>query len=150
MTEVLFYQLDGKPAEAVLPVLLGRSLERGWRAVVQAGSAERLAAIDSHLWTYADEAFLPHGTADDGHADWQPIFLSTGDENPNAATIRFLIDRAPLPADMATYERIVLLFSGDDPEALADAREQWKAVKAAGLAATYWQQDARGAWVKKA
>jgi DNA polymerase III subunit chi len=150
MAEALFYHLVGKTAEAVLPSLLSRSLERGWRCVVQSGSAERLEAIDSHLWTFSEEAFLPHGTAADGHAASQPIWLTTDGGNPNGANVRFLVDRAPPPPDADRYDRLVLVFSGDDEDALADARAHWKALKAAGIAVTYWQQDSRGAWVKKA
>lgn len=77
--EVLFYQLDHQPLDKVLPGLLQKTLERGWRAVVQAGSEERIEALDALLWTYADDSFLPHGTARDGAADRQPVFLTTGD-----------------------------------------------------------------------
>jgi len=150
MAEALFYHLESRPAEQVLPVLLARSMERGWRVVVQVGSPDRLQAIDSHLWTFSDEAFLPHGTAADGFVEEQPIYLTTGEENPNGATVRILVDRALPPADLSAYARVVLMFSGADEEALAEAREQWKILKAAGHEVTYWQQDRRGAWVKKA
>jgi DNA polymerase-3 subunit chi len=33
---------------------------------------------------------------------------------------------------------------------VAHARERWKAEKAAGHAVTYWQQNSRGGWEKKA
>ena len=62
MTEMLFYHLQRQPLERVLPTLLERSLERGWRVVVQAPSEERVDALDAHLWTYRDDSFLPHGT----------------------------------------------------------------------------------------
>ena len=82
MTEALFYHLERQKVEDVLPVLLLRTLERGWKAVVQAGSRERLEAIDSHLWTFDDAAFLPHGTGEDGRDADQPVFLTTGSETP--------------------------------------------------------------------
>ncbi len=126
------------------------SLERGWKVVVQAGSAERVEALDTLLWTYEDESFLPHGTASDGHEAEQPVFLTGDDANPNGATVRFLVDRAPPPADASPYDRLVLIFDGNDPDALADARVHWKTLKAAGHAVTYWQQNERGGWVKKA
>ena len=150
MTDVWFYHLESRALEAVLPSLLSKTMERGWRAVVEAGSAERLAAIDAHLWTFTDESFLPHGTAEDGHPAEQPVFLTIGPDNPNGATIRFLIDRAPLPPDPAAYERLVLIFDGRDEEALAEARAHWKTLKAAGHAVSYWQQNDRGGWEKKA
>ena len=150
MTEVLFYHLQRQPLERVLPSLLERSLDRGWRVIVQASSDERIEALDSHLWTYRDDNFLPHGTAKEGDAAEQPILLTTAEHNPNGAKIRFLINGAPLPADAAAYERIVLIFDGDDEDAVATARTCWGEVKAQGFDATYWQPDEQGRWVKKA
>ena len=57
------------PLERALPLLLEKTLERGWRAVVQAGSQERLDVLDQHLWTWREDSFLPHGTAKDGHPE---------------------------------------------------------------------------------
>ncbi len=150
MTEVLFYHLQRQPLERVLPMLLERSLERGWRVVVQAASDERIEALDAHLWTYRDDTFLPHGTAREAEAAEQPILLTTGEHNPNGAKVRFLIDGAPVPADAAAYDRIVLLFDGEDEDAVVAARACWGEVKAQGFDATYWQPDEQGRWVKKA
>ena len=94
MTEILFYQLKGQTPEQVLPALLAKSLERGWRVVVQASSDERVEALDAHLWTWRDDAFLPHGTWRDAEAAEHPIVLTVNDENPNRATVRFLVDGA--------------------------------------------------------
>ena len=149
MTEILFYHLDRQPLERVLPDLLEKCLERGWRAVVQVGSEERRDALDAHLWTYREESFLPHGTVKDGSADAQPIWLTTGAENPNLATVRFLADGVEM-AEVATYARVVVLFDGNDQDAVQRARLAWKSVKAEGHEATYWQQSERGRWEKKA
>jgi len=150
MTEILFYHLQNQPLERVLPTLLEKSLERGWRVVVQAASEERIEALDAHLWTFRDDSFLPHGTHKQPEANEQPILLTVNDDNPNKAEVRFLIDGAPVPADASPYARIVLLFDGDDEDAVAAARARWSEAKEKGLDATYWQPDAQGRWVKKA
>jgi DNA polymerase III, chi subunit len=149
VAEVLFFHLERQPLEAVLPKLIVTSLERDWRVVVQAGSQERVAALDALLWTFDEEAFLPHGVAGGDHDADQPVLLTTGPENPNGAVVRFLIDRAE-PPDLKPYLRGVFLFDGHDPEAVAEARAQWKTQKAAGHDLTYWQQNPRGGWEKKA
>ena len=149
MTEILFYHLQRQPLEAVLPILLRKSAERGWRALVRATSPERLAALDDHLWTFADDSFLPHGTDREPHPATQPILLTLQDGNPNAAAILFLVEGAPLPPDPGAFERIAFLFDGADADALAGARSEWRAAKALGHPATYWQQDERGRWEKK-
>ena len=150
MTEVLFYHLQHQPLEAVLPKFLERSLERGWRVVVQAVSDERISALDDHLWTYSDDSFLPHGTDREPHAADQPVVLTTGTDNPNGASVRFFVEGADIPADIAAYQRVAILFDGTDPHALAVAREQWRALRGAGHEATYWQQDEGGRGAKKA
>ena len=150
MPEVFFYHLQRQPLEAVLPMLLEKSLGRGWRAVVQLATEERLAALDDHLWTFSDESFLAHGTDREANAADQPVLLTLGPDNPNGAQIRFLCEGVDLPAEIGAYERMMILFDGTDPQALALARDQWRAVKAAGHDATYWQQDERGRWERKA
>ena len=149
MTEVLFYHLEHQPLERVLPSLVERTLERGWRAVVQAGSEERVEALDTLLWTYREESFLPHGTRRDGNSAAQPIYLTSNEENPNGAGVRFLVDGAET-AELSGYDRVVYLFDGRDETAVAKAREQWKAAKGAGCQVTYWQQSGEGRWEKKA
>ena len=149
MTEVLFYHLQNRTVEDVLPGLLERSVERGWRVIVQS-SEDRIEPLDAHLWTYKDDSFLPHGTAREGSGADQPVLLTADGDNANGASVRFLIDGAPMPEDAAAYERIVLLFDGEDPDAVASARERWSAAKTLGLEVTYWQPDENGRWQRKA
>ena len=146
MTEVLFYHLQNMTLEGVLPPLLEKSLERGWRVVVQSTSEERADALDAHLWTYRDDSFLPHATWRVADVADQPIVLAVEETNPNGANVRFLVDNASLPSDSHTYERMVLVFNGDDADALAAARSAWADCKTRGFEVTYWQADERGRW----
>jgi DNA polymerase-3 subunit chi len=148
-TEVYFYHLERRSLEEVLPTLLERSFERGWRAAVQAASEERVEALNTLLWTYREESFLPHGTARDGSPEAHPIYLTAGEDNPNGARVRFLVDGAAL-ADRSPYARVVFIFDGRDEAAVARARTDWQAAKAEGHAVSYWQQDEGGRWQKKA
>ena len=149
MTEVLFYHLQGMTLDGVLPPLIEKSIERGWRVTVQTASEERADALDSHLWTFRDDSFLAHGTWRDRDAADQPVVLAVDESNPNASSVRFLVDRAELPADAGSYERLVLIFNGEDDEAVAAARAAWGDCKARGFEATYWQPDERGRWQRR-
>ena len=149
MTEVLFYHLQRQPLEKVLPTLLERSLERGWRVVVQTASDERVEALDAHLWTYRDDGFLPHGTAKDGVAAEQPIYLTAEAENPNAAKLLILCDGATR-TDCAEFPLVCEMFDGNDDTAVAAARERWKSYKDAGHKLVYFQQSPAGKWEEKA
>lgn len=149
MTELLFYHLENRPLDKVLPVLLEKTLERGWKAVVEVGSSERLEVLDAALWTYADDSFLPHAVAMGGEGDaLQPVLLTSGPENPNGATVRFFVDRA-VPREGQAYDRLVYMFNGHDPDAVTEAREVWRALKPI-YDMTYWQQDPNGRWERKA
>ena len=148
MSEIWFYHLETQPLERALPALLEKTLERGWRAVVETSSIERATAIDALLWTYRDDSFLPHGLAGDEADPDQPVLITTEEGNPHAADVRFFVDRA-VPRSGVGYERIFFLFSGHDPDAVAEARTAWKQLQETNTLA-YWQQDGSGRWVKKA
>ena len=146
--EISFYHLTRATLEAALPRMLEKTLERGQRAVVRAGSAERVEALNGWLWTYKDRGFLPHGSAQDGHAALQPIWLTEKDERPNDAQVLFLTDGAT-SEELAAFERCAVLFDGNDETALAAARAQWTDLKESGHDLTYWQQDDQGRWEEK-
>lgn len=148
MTDVRFYHLTRSRLEAVLPVMLEKTLERKQRAVVMTGSQERVEALTGHLWTWQDRGFLPHGSEKDGFAEDQPVWLTARDENPNGAQVLFLTDGATSER-LAAYDVCAILFDGADEAAVATARESWRAYKAAGHEVTYWQQG-EGGWDKQA
>ncbi|MGL4634517.1 MAG: DNA polymerase III subunit chi [Beijerinckiaceae bacterium] len=147
--EILFYHLQNTRLEQTLPLLLEKSLSRGWKSVVRASSPERLKALDDHLWTYSDDSFLPHGLAAGNETADLPIILTEDDERFGNADVMFAVDGADLPVTVG-WQRAVLMFDGNDQTALDNARASWKSVKAKGFEATYWQQDDTGRWVKKA
>lgn len=149
MSEIHVYHLQRQPLEAVLPTLLGRSRERGWRALVRVGSEERMRALDDHLWSFSDESFLPHGTDREADAAEHPVLLTTREANPNAAEILFLADGAPLPAEIGAYQRVAIMLDGADDEAVASTRALWRELKAAGHSLAYWQQDEDGRWANR-
>lgn len=148
MAEILFYHLEREPLERVIPQLLEKTLERGWRAVIEAGSPERAEVLDRLLWTYRDDSFLPHARAGGEDDADQPILIAVNDANPNGANVRFFVDRA-VPQSGEGYDRLVYIFSGHDPDAVQEARAAWRAL-GQGNELTYWQQEANGRWVKKA
>ncbi len=154
MTDVWFYHLERANLEAVLPGLLEKTLERGWRALVVAGSDERADMIDGHLWTYKDESFLPHGRAGDPQSPDQPVLIGTELSLSNNAHLVFFVDGAR-PADwqspdIADRERCIFVFDGNLDVAVEAAREDWQQAKEAGHTVTYYQQAENGRWEKRA
>jgi DNA polymerase-3 subunit chi len=149
VAEIGFYHLRATPLERALPRLLAQASTRGYRIVVRAASPERIEQLNALLWTYDDASFLPHGSARDGNAASQPIWLTDRVENPNAATMLVLVDGVEAePGDLASFARCAELFDGNDAAAVEAARERWRRAKEAGHTLTYWQQTDAG-WEQK-
>ena len=149
MTDVSFYHLERLPLEVALPRILEKALAAGMRAVVVAGSDERVTVLNNALWTYDPKSFLPHGGVEDGVAADQPVYLTTEDENPNGATVLALVDGVSIE-EFAGFERVLDLFDGHDPDAVQSARQRWKTLKEAGHDLAYWQQSEQGGWSRQA
>ncbi len=148
--EVFFYHMTRTPLEATLPVLLTKSLEAGWRVLVRGQEAGRMDWLDKKLWLGAEDGFLPHGLAGGAQDADQPILLSVEPGNPHAATALVSVDGADVEAgEVADYQRVTILFDGNDGDAVSKARTQWKALTGAGCKALYWSQES-GRWEKKA
>jgi DNA polymerase-3 subunit chi len=147
VAEIGFYHLRTMPLDRALPKLVERALGEGHRVVVMAGSEERVGHFDMLLWTYDDTSFLPHGSARDGNAAHQPVWLTAADDNPNEATMLVLTDGARSDR-IAQYKRICDIFDGNDEAAVAAARERWREAKAAGHDLVYWEQTTKG-WEKR-
>jgi DNA polymerase-3 subunit chi len=149
VTDVSFYHLTRSTLDQTLPRLLEKALQGGARCLVMVGNHARVEPLSAHLWTYDPASFLPHGTRRDGDAERQPVWLTDEDENPNQATMLFLIDGAK-SNNVGKYQRCFELFDGRDENALAQARQRWKDYREAGHTVSYWQQNERGGWEKKA
>ncbi len=149
MTRIGFYHLQRWPLDKALPALLEKVIGSGLRAVVAAGSNERVQWLDQLLWTYDPASWLPHGSVRDGDPELQPVWLTVRDENPNGAQVLVIVDGAA-PDSLDGFERVLDLFDGNDEAAVAAARRRWTAWKDAGHALVYYQQSERGGWEEKA
>ena len=147
MAEIGFYHLLSTPLERALPRLLERARAQGLRIVVRAASSERIEHLNALLWTYDEASFLAHGSARDGNAASQPIWLTDRVENPNEASMLLLVDGVEAE-DLTGFTRVADMFDGNDPAAVEAARERWRRATTAGHTLTYWQQSEAG-WEKK-
>lgn len=150
MTRVDFYHLQKQTLDEVLPKLLSKAFATGEKIIVKIGTTERVEFLNSLLWTFNDESFLPHGSKKDGFGEQQPIWLTSDNDNPNHATFLFLVDGAEIEVNQAVvFSRIFNIFDGNSDEALNQARQLWKTYKDAGFEVNYWQQTERGVWERK-
>lgn len=149
MGDALFYHLTRSPLEAVLPALLGKALDAGWRVAVRGTDPARMAWLDRQLWLSPEDGFLPHGLAGGPHDTRQPVLLTTGPGAANGAQCVMAIDGAGIePDELAGLARACVLFDGGDAAAVEAARAQWRRLAAAGIAAQYWS-EAGGRWTRQ-
>lgn len=131
--------------EQALPRVLEKVLALGQRVVVLAGSEERVEAINAALWSYDDRSFLPHGSAKDGAAADQPVWLTPREENPNSATMLVMVDGA-LASEIGAWPSACMFFDGRDDAAVTAARACWQSWKASGHGLKYFKETERGSW----
>ncbi len=146
MGEFRFHHCERRRVDQALPALVDGLHGEGRRIVVRAPSNEMANALNDRLWTYDDASFLPHGVAVDGDPASQPIFLTDGIENPNAATVLVLLAGAETDAGDAGFPIAIRLFDGRDEEALGEARREWKRLKDEGAALSYWREGDESGW----
>jgi DNA polymerase III subunit chi len=147
--EVAFYQLTTTSLEKTLPKLLEKAYASGQRVVVLVDSQERLELLNSVLWTYSTNAFLPHGSAADAsdtHSR-QPIWLTTKLENPNQATV-LVVTTGQVIEKQPEFTRLIDIFDGNVPEILKSAQERYKQYQTSGAPCVYWRQTLEGSWEK--
>ena len=150
MTRFDFYHLQKTPLDLVLPKLCEKAYATGKRIKILVGNDERVEFINSLLWTYNEESFLPHGSKKDGFAEEQPIFISSDENNENGAEFLILVDGAmPDLGIVKNYERVLNIFDGNDEASLNNAREYWKTIKSTDSELHYWQQKTDGSFEQK-
>jgi DNA polymerase-3 subunit chi len=139
-----FYHLASSPIERVLPQICEKVVGSGERLLVVVEQS-LLQQLDGQLWSYARDAFLPHGRSDGPAPEAQPVLLSSAPDPQNGATNIALAD-GQWREEALGFARSFYFF---DAAHIAEARTAWRALQADEQAqCRYWKQDERGKWVQ--
>jgi DNA polymerase-3 subunit chi len=149
MTDIQFYHLTSTPLERALPKLLEKALQGGFKTLVLMESEEKAEAMNNVLWTYDPASFLPHGTEKDGNTPFQPIFITTENNNLNQADL-IVVTNGTILEDVPSIRRVLDIFDGNDESATTNARTRWKKYQSDGHKVTYYQQNEKGGWLAPA
>jgi DNA polymerase-3 subunit chi len=149
VTNIGFYQLAQRRAEAVLPQLVAKALAAGYRIVVRCDDPALLARLDTALWTQPADSFVPHGIDTEigpDSAARQPVLLTQG-PLPAANAADCLTQVAgDLPDDLAGLARVLFLFDADGVDV---ARQRWRRLaQADGVLPVYWRESEDGRFEK--
>lgn len=148
MADIFFYHLTSTSLDQALPKLLEKALQGSFKTVVQVSDAQEAERLNSWLWNYNPDSFLPHGTAQDGSSDQQPIYITPQEENPAAANL-LVVTCGTRPSSAGSYARVLDVFDGADDTQVAGARARWKEYSAEGHTMSYIRQNASGGWEKQ-
>ena len=149
MTEIRFYHLQKQTLDQALPLILEKAFHGNHKIVVRLSDEKEVERMNGLLWTYKQNAFLPHGSQKNGYAEKQPIWLTHKDENPNQANV-IILTQGVTEQHLEGYELCCEVLDGRDNSAIEGARDRWKEYKKSGLEVTYWHQKDNGGWEKKA
>lgn len=148
--QVDFYHLNKRTIDVIFPKIMEKVFASGSRAVVKASSKLRVDYLNSLLWTYSNNSWLPHASEKDALSpENQPIWLTFVDENPNNAKIIVLLDGECIDFASSEYDRALIIFDGKDAESLQSARNAWKMAKEAEATLSYWQESENGSFKLK-
>lgn len=146
MTTIQFYHLLSTTPERAVPKLMEKALASGGRVVLRVGNDAALKQMSEALWANDPASFIPHGSAKEGHADAQPIYLTTSEENPNSADILCVLDGSTTDAQLAEFAKVLDVFDGGNETEVKSARERWTTYKNAGHKLQYIKQQPGGSW----
>ena len=131
-----FHEVRGTNWEAALCRQVLAAWEAGERVYVWAESEAGARRLDELLWTFAEDAFLPHDL-------WQgelqlatPVAVGWRPGNPNGATCAVLATDAS-PADLDGFARVVDFAPVDVPERIGPARDRYRALREAGFQVSF-------------
>ena len=129
-----FYLID-KPRFREQPLLLVCELARkahdaGLWALVLARDAAQAEALDDLLWSFDDEAYIPHQIAGDDKEDAEcPVLIATPEMD---IALRPLLLNLRDDAPQGDFERVLEVVPAD-PSARAPLRERWKHYQSLGF-----------------
>lgn len=108
--EITFYQVDETIIKSLAPLLL-KILDEKKKVLIFCSNPSQSKEIDSSLWSYGRNKFIPHVTiADqDFKMERQPILISDKEENTNKADYLVFIDK-PSDAFIKSFQRVFYFF----------------------------------------
>lgn len=149
MTEIRFYHLQKQSLDQALPLILEKAYSMGHKIIVKMQDEEEANRMATHLWTYKQDKFLPHGTKKDGQADLQPIWITHLEENPNHATT-LILTQGQTSENIEKFDLVCEMLNGHSDDQIAAARKRWAEYQKSDYETTYWFQNEDGGWIKKA
>jgi DNA polymerase III subunit chi len=147
---VQFYHLTISPLDRALPRLLEKVIASNHRVLLVEGADDVREHLNSVMWTYSTQSFLPHGSVNEAQPEAQPILLSgSQNNNLNNADVLMITDGSVAIAP-ENFAKVLDMFDGSNPTALEKARARWKQYKDAGHTLSYLRQTEAGGWEQKA
>lgn len=151
MSDVRFYHLKSQTLDEALPALVMKAYDNGKkRILIRMPNKTDAERINTLLWTFKPDVFLPHASDKEGQPEKNPVFITAQTEgNLNEASVLIACNGADTK-DAGEYGLVCEIFADHDQDIVTQARTTWARHKEAGHTLTYWQQTPNGGWEQKA
>jgi DNA polymerase-3 subunit chi len=133
-TQVTFYAVRDGGLHAWAAKLVEAAWSKRKRVLVYCSSEAEAKAIDEYLWTFKDDAFIPHGIeSPDQPSDNTAlaVLITTTATNTNKASILVQLGHAELEFG-GGFENVIELVDREDEQKLTASRDRYRAWKAYG------------------
>ena len=132
MTRIDFYRISSGDLLQAACLVTGKAYQAGYRVRLYAADEDRLAELDRRLWTFRQNAFVPHARSDRVDPDHpEPVLLAADCRDPQGAEV--LICASPPPVDcLGAYARAAE-FVPAEPDARNEARTRYATYREAGF-----------------
>lgn len=153
MTRIDFYILPESAADGSIAAtcrLCDKATSVGHKVYVYTTDATQAESLDGALWSFRQGSFIAHEKHHgQSYEDPQPLVLLGSVEPPETHTNILINLSAEVPPFFSRFQRVLEVVDGD-AALRAKSRERFKAYKAQGCELNTFEQNAEGAWAKRA
>lgn len=126
LSEIVFYNITNPDFEKSVCRIIAEIYHNDRPLFVKVPDTSHQNSINDVLWTYAQHAFIPHGSIADPYPEKQPVLISHLYENKNMSEILILVANEAKLDFCQHFKKVVMLFSDFDDKQKSIARIQYK------------------------
>ena len=133
MTEVIFVEVTQNLMEMRACAIAERTYVKGDRLQIIAADQQQAVRLDSLLWTFRPDSFVPHGLLEGEKDDnVPPVLICAREERFPGFDFLLMLDYCPVEI-VGQFSNAIHLVVLDNPERLEASRRYWSQLKEAGF-----------------
>jgi DNA polymerase-3 subunit chi len=136
-----FYKVQNENFIKTICLLVEKAYQSNYKIIIKTSDSLLENEINKTLWTYSQKTFIPHGSSKDPLPEKHPIYITTGEENPNKANLKIFVNS--IEPYKGNFDKVLYIFL-DNPENNENSRALYENYKINGASTTYHIQETQG------